>query len=56
MSYINIKDEWKLLIGWLVFVILLLLSGYIKECLQNIRVVLKDNKKIKGNKSVQYSY
>ena len=25
MSYINIKDEWKLLIGWFVFVILLLL-------------------------------
>ena len=27
MSYINIKDEWKLLIGWFVFVILLLLFG-----------------------------
>ena len=27
MSYINIKAEWKLLIGWIVIVILLLLSG-----------------------------
>jgi len=27
MSYINMKDEWKLFIGWLVIVILLLLSG-----------------------------
>ena len=27
MSYINIKDEWKLFIGWFVIVILLLLSG-----------------------------
>jgi hypothetical protein len=27
MSYINIKDEWKLFFGWLVLVILLLLSG-----------------------------
>jgi len=27
MSYINIRDEWKLFIGWLALVILLLLSG-----------------------------
>ena len=27
MSYINMKDEWKLFIGWLVIVTLLLLSG-----------------------------
>jgi len=27
MSYINMKDEWKLFIGWLAIVILLLLSG-----------------------------
>ena len=27
MSYINIRDEWKLFIGWLAIVILLLLSG-----------------------------
>jgi len=27
MRYINIKDEWKLLIGWIILVILLLLSG-----------------------------
>ena len=27
MSYINMRDEWKLFIGWLVIVILLLLSG-----------------------------
>ena len=27
MSYIKIKDEWKLFIGWLVIVTLLLLSG-----------------------------
>ena len=27
MRYINIKDEWKLFFGWLVLVILLLLSG-----------------------------
>ena len=27
MSYINIRDEWKLFIGWLLLVILLLLSG-----------------------------
>ena len=27
MSYINMKDEWKLFVGWLVIVILLLLSG-----------------------------
>ena len=27
MSYINIKDEWKLFISWLAIVILLLLSG-----------------------------
>ena len=27
MSYINMKDEWKLFFGWLVIVILLLLSG-----------------------------
>ena len=27
MSYINIRDEWKFFIGWLVLVILLLLSG-----------------------------
>ena len=27
MSYINIKEEWKLFIGWLLLVILLLLSG-----------------------------
>jgi hypothetical protein len=26
MSYINMKDEWKLLLGWLIFVSLLLLS------------------------------
>ena len=27
MSYINMRDEWKLFIGWLAIVILLLLSG-----------------------------
>jgi len=27
MSYINIKDEWKLFIAWMLLVILLLLSG-----------------------------
>ena len=27
MSYIHMKDEWKLFIGWLAIVILLLLSG-----------------------------
>ena len=27
MSYISMKDEWKLFIGWLAIVILLLLSG-----------------------------
>jgi hypothetical protein len=27
MSYINIKDEWKLFIGYIILVILLLLSG-----------------------------
>ena len=27
MSYIHIKDEWKLFIGYLIIVILLLLSG-----------------------------
>ena len=27
MSYIKMKDEWKLLIGWIVIVALLLLSG-----------------------------
>ena len=27
MSYINMKDEWKLFIAWLAIVILLLLSG-----------------------------
>ena len=27
MSYINIKDEWKLFWGWIILVILLLLSG-----------------------------
>ena len=27
MSYINMKDEWKLFIGWLVIVVLLLLTG-----------------------------
>ena len=27
MSYINMKEEWKLFIGWLIFVILLLLSN-----------------------------
>ena len=27
MSYINMRDEWKLFIGWLEIVILLLLSG-----------------------------
>ena len=27
MSYIHMKDEWKLFIGWLVIVVLLLLSG-----------------------------
>ena len=27
MSYIKIRDEWKLLIGWIVIVLLLLLSG-----------------------------
>ncbi len=27
MSYIKMRDEWKLLIGWIVIVTLLLLSG-----------------------------
>ena len=27
MSYINMKEEWKLFFGWLILVILLLLSG-----------------------------
>ena len=27
MSYIKMRDEWKLLIGWIVIVALLLLSG-----------------------------
>ena len=27
MSYINIKEEWKLFWGWLILVVLLLLSG-----------------------------
>lgn len=27
MSYIHIKDEWKLFIGWLIIVFLLLASG-----------------------------
>jgi outer membrane murein-binding lipoprotein Lpp len=27
MSYIKMRDEWKLLIGWIVIVLLLLLSG-----------------------------
>ena len=27
MSYINMRDEWKLFIGWIIIVILLLLSG-----------------------------
>ena len=27
MSYINMKDEWKLFIGWVIIVVLLLLSG-----------------------------
>ena len=41
MSYIKMRDEWKLLIGWIVIVTLLLLSG----CASTSSPAPNDNKK-----------